>query len=193
MVDRRWHHRWLWGQSSQWSPGGTAPVGVRSNFTFTWRGVIVLCQWCCLLCLLSIQCLRRLVLSDFLFVAEFPRKQEGGTISAGGESKSSLVLSVDDGLCIKVIKVTSVVWVPVNNGPAVIIRKIIWKMVLSDRMLSHRKPVGILLIYYTSAHGSGRRYYILLLKFLSFFFFFHHRISKMALPTGNLFSSQGRI
>ena len=46
--------------------------------------------------------------------------------------------------------------------------------------------------YYTSAHGSGRRYYILPLKFLSFFFF-RRRISEMALPTGNLSSSDGRI
>ena len=46
---------------------------------------------------------------------------------------------------------------------------------------------------YTSAHGSGRRYYILLLKFLCFFFFFRHRISKMAVPTGNVSSSDGRI
>jgi len=50
--------------------------------------------------------------------------------------------------------------------------------------------------FYTSAHGSGRRYYILLLKFLSFssfFFFFRQRISEMALPTGNLYSSDGQI
>ena len=48
---------------------------------------------------------------------------------------------------------------------------------------------------YTSAHGSGQRYYILLLKFLSFFFFFFfpRKISEMALPTGNLSSSDGRI
>ena len=47
--------------------------------------------------------------------------------------------------------------------------------------------------FYTSAHGSGRRYYILLLQFFSFFFFFRHRISEMALSTGNLSSSDGRI
>ena len=46
--------------------------------------------------------------------------------------------------------------------------------------------------HYTSTHGSGRRYYILPLKFLSFFFF-RRRISEMALPTGNLSSSHGRI
>jgi len=46
---------------------------------------------------------------------------------------------------------------------------------------------------YTSVHGSGRRYSGLLLKFLSFFFFFRQRISEMALPTGNLSSSDGRI
>jgi len=54
---------------------------------------------------------------------------------------------------------------------------------------------GMFPAFYTSAHGSGRRYYILPLKFLSFFsfFFFRHRISEMALPTGNLSSSDGRI
>jgi len=52
--------------------------------------------------------------------------------------------------------------------------------------------VAIRSSFYTSAHGSGRRYYVLLLKFLSFFFF-RHRISEMALPTGNLSSSDGRI
>ena len=50
---------------------------------------------------------------------------------------------------------------------------------------------------YTSANGSGRRYYILPMKFLSFlffsFFFFRRRISEMALPTGNLSSSDGGI
>jgi len=41
---------------------------------------------------------------------------------------------------------------------------------------------------------SGRRYYILLLKFLSFsFFFFPRKISEMAVPTGNLSSSDGQI
>jgi len=39
---------------------------------------------------------------------------------------------------------------------------------------------------------NGRRYYILPLKFLSSFFF-QRRISEMALPTGNLCSSDGRI
>ena len=47
-------------------------------------------------------------------------------------------------------------------------------------------------VYYTSAHGSGRRYTILLVKFL-YFFFFRQRISEMALLTGNLSSSDGRI
>ena len=49
---------------------------------------------------------------------------------------------------------------------------------------------------YTSTHGSGRRYTILLVKFLSLFFsffFFRQRISEMALPTGNLSGSDGRI
>jgi len=50
---------------------------------------------------------------------------------------------------------------------------------------------GTPLPLYTSTHGSGRRYYILLLKF--FLFFFRQRISEMVLPTGNLYSSDGRI
>ena len=55
-----------------------------------------------------------------------------------------------------------------------------------------RNGIGERLNFYTSAHGSGRRYYILPMKFLSFFFF-HRRISEMALPTGNLSSSDGGI
>jgi len=47
----------------------------------------------------------------------------------------------------------------------------------------------------TSAHGSGRRYSVILLKFLSFFLYFlsPKDLRDMALPTGNLFSSDGRI